>query len=60
MRIESAYDIWASQYDTNNNLTRDLDLRATLETLKRFDFSTVLELGCKNALPRLISFVFRK
>ena len=46
MNIQSAYNLWSEEYDSNPNKTRDLDQRATIETLKRFDFSTVLELGC--------------
>lgn len=44
--IESAYDDWAEQYDTNDNKTRDLDAVATIETLSKYAFDTVLELGC--------------
>lgn len=46
MSIEKAYNIWADQYDTNINKTRDLDLKSTIETLRKFDFSKVIELGC--------------
>ena len=46
MSIEKAYDIWANQYDTNVNRTRDLDKTSTIETLSKFDFKNVLELGC--------------
>lgn len=46
MNIEKAYDIWADQYDTDTNLTRDLDKRATQETLSSLTFHTVIELGC--------------
>jgi len=46
MCIEKAYDIWAKQYDTNNNRTRDLDIKATKETLSKYSFNSVLELGC--------------
>lgn len=46
MSIEKAYNIWADQYDTNSNQTRDLDTKSTIETLHKFDFSTVIELGC--------------
>ncbi|MDA7706590.1 MAG: methyltransferase domain-containing protein [Flavobacteriaceae bacterium] len=46
MSIEKAYNIWANQYDTNKNLTRDLDKRSTIETLSKYKFETVLELGC--------------
>jgi ubiquinone/menaquinone biosynthesis C-methylase UbiE len=46
MNIEKAYNIWADQYDTNSNKTRDLDSKSTRETLNKFDFSIVIELGC--------------
>ena len=46
MNIEKAYNIWADQYDTNSNKTRDLDAKSTIETLNKFDFSKVIELGC--------------
>ena len=46
MCIEKAYDLWAEQYDTNNNRTRDLDIKATKQTLSKYSFNSVLELGC--------------
>jgi predicted TPR repeat methyltransferase len=46
MNIEKAYNIWAEQYDTNSNKTRDLDAKSTIETLNKFDFLKVIELGC--------------
>lgn len=46
MSIEKAYNIWAEQYDTNSNKTRDLDQQVTIEALRAFDFSNVIELGC--------------
>ena len=46
MSIEKAYNIWASQYDSNLNLTRDLDKKCTIKTLKNLDIKNVLELGC--------------
>jgi len=45
MSIEKAYNIWANQYDTNENRTRDLDKISTIETLSKYNFETVLELG---------------
>lgn len=44
--IKDDYDFWAEKYDTNYNRTRDLDKRATAETLKKYCFKTVIELGC--------------
>ena len=46
MSIKKAYNSWAGQYDTNENKTRDLDIKATIETLSKYKFSYVLELGC--------------
>ena len=46
MSIENDYNIWAHQYDTNVNLTRDLDKKCTIETLNNLVFKNVLELGC--------------
>jgi len=46
MSIENAYNIWAHQYDTNVNRTRDLDKKCTIETLDNLVFKNVLELGC--------------
>jgi len=46
MSIEKAYNSWAEQYDTNENKTRDLDIKSTIETLSKYEFKNVLELGC--------------
>jgi len=46
MSIEKSYNSWAEQYDTNENKTRDLDRKATIETLSKYEFDNVLELGC--------------
>jgi len=46
MSIDKSYNTWAKQYDTNENKTRDLDKKATIETLSKYDFDYVLELGC--------------
>ena len=46
MDIEKAYNIWSSNYDTNKNKTRDLDKKVTQETLSKYSFKNVLELGC--------------
>lgn len=53
MNVEKAYNLWANQYDDVLNKTRDLDQKSTIATLEKFDFSTVIELGCgtgKNTL----------
>jgi ubiquinone/menaquinone biosynthesis C-methylase UbiE len=46
MEARKAYDAWASQYDTNNNKTRDLEGRALRELLCPLHFESVLEIGC--------------
>lgn len=46
MSIEKAYNSWAGNYDTNENKTRDLDKKATIDTLYKYKFKNVLELGC--------------
>ncbi len=46
MDTEQAYDIWADQYDSNLNKTRDLEAFALQYTLKEIDFKHVLEIGC--------------
>jgi len=46
MSIEKAYNNWADRYDANENKTRDLDSKATIQTLNKYDFSKVVELGC--------------
>jgi 2-polyprenyl-3-methyl-5-hydroxy-6-metoxy-1,4-benzoquinol methylase len=46
MNNQQAYNLWAEQYDTNRNLTRDLEGRVLRETLTKFSFSNVLEIGC--------------
>ena len=46
MNIKQAYNSWASQYDTNNNKTRDLEARAFRSSLANIPFDTCLEIGC--------------
>lgn len=46
MDIKAAYNVWADQYDTNNNKTRDLEAEALKETLYGMSFSSCLEIGC--------------
>lgn len=46
MSIEKAYNLWAQQYDSNENKTRDLDKKTTIEILSKYNFENVLELGC--------------
>ncbi|HLK31346.1 MAG TPA: class I SAM-dependent methyltransferase [Puia sp.] len=46
MDTRSAYNSWSSQYDTNENKTRDLEAIALRECLKNISFSNCLEIGC--------------
>src|SRR5215203_3705776 len=46
MNIQNAYNEWSEIYDTNTNLTRDLDQKVTRDTLADQNFSSILELGC--------------
>lgn len=46
MSIQQAYDDWSTSYDTDQNLTRDLDRQVTRETLANLHFESILELGC--------------
>ncbi|HLF75622.1 MAG TPA: class I SAM-dependent methyltransferase [Anaerolineales bacterium] len=46
MNIQKAYDDWSESYDTDENLTRDLDRKVTRETLGSLHFDSILELGC--------------
>lgn len=46
MNTRQAYDIWASQYDTNQNKTRDLEGVALRAALAELSFNSVLEIGC--------------
>ncbi|MGI8857816.1 MAG: class I SAM-dependent DNA methyltransferase, partial [Thermomicrobiales bacterium] len=44
--IQSAYTAWASTYDTDRNLTRDLDQMATRAILAARHYRAILEIGC--------------
>lgn len=46
MDTREAYNHWASQYDTNDNKTRDLEAQALRSTLSSVKFSNCLEIGC--------------
>lgn len=46
MNTQTAYDLWSSQYDTNENKTRDLERKALREVLNSYSFANVLEIGC--------------
>jgi ubiquinone/menaquinone biosynthesis C-methylase UbiE len=44
--IRKAYDIWANQYDLNDNKTRDLEAISLRNTLDKIKFDSCLEIGC--------------
>ena len=46
METRQAYNVWALQYDTNINKTRDLEALALKNTLEDISFTTCLEIGC--------------
>jgi len=46
MDIQNAYNEWSESYDSDENLTRDLDERVTMETLGNLHFDSILEIGC--------------
>ncbi|KAA5540583.1 class I SAM-dependent methyltransferase [Adhaeribacter rhizoryzae] len=46
MKTREAYNIWATQYDTNKNKTRDLEARALRQELSPIPFVNCLEIGC--------------
>ena len=46
MDIKTAYDNWSTQYDSNENKTRDLEAIVLRESLKDIAFESCLEVGC--------------
>jgi ubiquinone/menaquinone biosynthesis C-methylase UbiE len=46
MDVKKAYNIWAEQYDSNSNKTRDLEAISLRTTLQGFQFTNCLEIGC--------------
>ena len=46
MEVKQAYNIWADQYDTNSNKTRDLEAIALRTFLPEIEFNYCLEIGC--------------
>ena len=46
MDIGNAYNSWSSQYDTNDNKTRDLEALALKKILQGKSFKHCLEIGC--------------
>jgi ubiquinone/menaquinone biosynthesis C-methylase UbiE len=61
MSIRAAYDGWSTTYDTDANLTRDLDRQATASVLGSLRCRSILEIGCgtgKNS--RLLAHIGRR
>jgi ubiquinone/menaquinone biosynthesis C-methylase UbiE len=46
MNVLQAYNVWASQYDTNDNKTRDLEAKSLREILHAINVDRCLEIGC--------------
>ncbi len=46
MEIQNAYNEWSEIYDSNENLTRDLDHQITRSVLSGGKFTSILETGC--------------
>lgn len=46
MEIQVGYDLWAATYDTDRNLTRDLDRTVTRGVLEEIRCRAALEIGC--------------
>jgi malonyl-CoA O-methyltransferase len=46
MSIQNAYNEWSQTYDTDRNLTRDLDQQGMREALAGLRFNSILEIGC--------------
>jgi len=46
MDIANAYNSWSSQYDTNDNKTRDLEALSLQKILQGKSFKQCLEVGC--------------
>ncbi|HEX5703885.1 MAG TPA: class I SAM-dependent methyltransferase [Pyrinomonadaceae bacterium] len=46
MTIQDAYTDWSATYDSDRNLTRDLDQHVARQELARFHCRSILEVGC--------------
>lgn len=46
MSIQNAYNEWSQTYDSDQNLTRDLDRQVIQDTLAGLQFESILEIGC--------------
>lgn len=46
MKIQDAYNAWSETYDSDRNLTRDLDQHVARQTLQGLRCKSILEIGC--------------
>lgn len=46
MDTRQAYNAWSTQYDTNENKTRDLEAQSLRESFANISFNKCLEIGC--------------
>jgi ubiquinone/menaquinone biosynthesis C-methylase UbiE len=46
MSVRDAYNTWSASYDSDRNLTRDLDAIVTRDLLSQRRYRAILELGC--------------
>lgn len=46
MNVQQAYNVWADNYDTVVNKTRDVEARALRTLLSQNNYDAVLEIGC--------------
>ena len=46
MSIQKAYNEWSETYDSDENLTRDIDQQVTRDALANLHFHSILEIGC--------------
>src|SRR5512143_3468555 len=46
MGVQKAYNDWSASYDSDENLTRDLDQNVLREALADLHFKSILEIGC--------------
>ena len=46
MNVQQAYNVWADNYDTVVNKTREVEARALRTLLSQNNYESVLEIGC--------------
>lgn len=46
MKIQDAYNAWSETYDSDQNLTRDLDQQVARQELQGLRCKSILEIGC--------------